>query len=226
MTEAAIEQELQAKGLNAPRVFPHEIDALISEDRYHQPEGTTLTICILVLKNGFTVTGESAAASAENFDVEIGKKIAFTNARNKIWALAGYHLKQRLHETTLAVFDNPLGAVNTVAVMCHEANRIWCQMNGDFSQPAWADAPGWQRASARDGVHFHLGNPEAGPEASHENWMRQKEADGWTFGDEKDPDKKTHPCMVPFDELPAHQQIKDRIFQALVHAVGIPAGKF
>jgi hypothetical protein len=100
--ETAIENEIQAKGLNAPRLTPAAIDAVIHSMCYWNSPGTTLTVCAITLTNGFIVTGESAAASAENFDVEIGKKIAFDNARNKIWALEGYLLKQRLYDAALA----------------------------------------------------------------------------------------------------------------------------
>ena len=96
MSEADIENEIQAKGLNAPRLTPADIDAAIAGEQYHVFEGTTLTVCCLTLRNGFTVTGESAAASPENFDREIGQKIARQNAREKIWALEGYRLKQQL----------------------------------------------------------------------------------------------------------------------------------
>lgn len=98
MNEQAIEQEIQDKGLNAPRLTPELIDAAIAVEQYHVFDGTTLTVCCLTLRNGFTVTGESAAASPENFDAEIGRKIARKNAREKIWALEGYLLKQRLSE--------------------------------------------------------------------------------------------------------------------------------
>lgn len=98
MSEAAIEQEIQAKGLDAPRLTPEAIDATIVREQYHVFDGTTLTVCCLTLKNGYTVTGESAAASPENFDREIGREIARQNAREKIWGLEGYLLKQRLHE--------------------------------------------------------------------------------------------------------------------------------
>ena len=94
--EQAIEAEIQAKGLNAPRLSPEKIDAVITGEDYHVFPGTTLTVCCLKLRNGFTVTGESAAASPENFDVELGKKIARSNARDKIWALEGYALRERL----------------------------------------------------------------------------------------------------------------------------------
>jgi hypothetical protein len=98
MSEKEVEAEIQEKGLNAPRLTPDAIDATIAGEQYHVFEGTTLTVCCLTLRNGFTVTGESAAASPSNFDEELGRKIARENARNKIWALEGYLLKQRLYE--------------------------------------------------------------------------------------------------------------------------------
>lgn len=94
--ESQIEAEIQAKNLNAPRLTPTLIDATIVGEDYYVFPNTTLTVCCLTLKNGFNVTGESAAASPENFDVEIGKKIARSNARDKIWALEGYLLKSKL----------------------------------------------------------------------------------------------------------------------------------
>lgn len=115
-----IEQEIQAKGLNAPRITPAYLQSNISGEYYftagngvqaafHSQDELTrltgahaqldqLTFCVLVLRNGFTVTGESACASPENFDAEIGRKIARQNAEQKIWPLMGYELKQRLHE--------------------------------------------------------------------------------------------------------------------------------
>jgi len=94
----SIEQELQDKGLNAPRLSPALIAATITSTYYHIVPGTTLTICVLTLTNGFHVTGESAAVSLENFDQEIGEKVARANAVEKVWPLEGYLLKQKLHE--------------------------------------------------------------------------------------------------------------------------------
>ena len=94
--EQAIEKEIQDKGLTAPRVTPQRIDEVIVGEEYYIFPGTQLTVCCLKLKNGFTVTGESACASPENFDVELGQKIAKENARSKIWPLEGYALKDRL----------------------------------------------------------------------------------------------------------------------------------
>lgn len=117
MNDQAIEQEIQAKGLTAPRVTPADIEANIAREHYFTaadgvigsrtgddarygcdplPPLNLLTFCVLVLRNGFTVTGESACASPENFNAEIGRKIARENAVQKIWPLMGYLLKQRL----------------------------------------------------------------------------------------------------------------------------------
>lgn len=114
--DTAIEQEIKAKGLTAPRVTPQDLNDNIESIHYftagqgvkgvrgtpdagfprlHEPLNL-LTFCVIILKNGFTVTGESACASPENFDAEIGRKIAFENAKQKIWPLMGYALKERL----------------------------------------------------------------------------------------------------------------------------------
>lgn len=94
--EAALEHEIQRKGLNAPRLTPDHIVKQIKNVDYYVFPGTTLTVCALTLQNGFIVTGESAAASPENFDAEIGRKIAYDNARSKIWAFEGYMLRSAL----------------------------------------------------------------------------------------------------------------------------------
>ena len=94
--EAAIEAEIQAKGKNAPRLTPAHIDAQIVSEAYHVFPGTSLTVCALTLRNGFNVVGESAAASPENFDAEIGRKVSRDNARSKIWAFEGYALRNKL----------------------------------------------------------------------------------------------------------------------------------
>lgn len=118
-TDEAIEQEIQAKGLTAPRVTPADIEANITRAFYFTAaqgaekaardngsyaagtpaEGQALgllTFCVLVLRNGFTVTGESACASPENFDAEVGRKIARQNAINKVWPLLGFRLRDKL----------------------------------------------------------------------------------------------------------------------------------
>lgn len=106
-----------------------------------------------------------------------------------------------------------------IARVAHEVNRAYCQAIGDDSQPAWADAPDWQRDSALSGVAFHLTNPDATPENSHEKWLEQKRADGWRYGPTKNPETKEHPCFVAYGELPAEQRAKDYLFRAVVHAL-------
>ena len=108
--------------------------------------------------------------------------------------------------------------LDDTARICHEVNRAYCEALGDTSQPAWEDAPEWQRSSARSGVYLHISG-DFGPEASHASWMQQKLAEGWQYGPVKDPEKKEHPCMVPFADLPREQQAKDYIFRGVVHAL-------
>jgi len=96
--EETIEKEIQEKNLNAPRLTPSLIDGKIKEESFHRLTDV-LTVCVLTLENGFTVTGESACASPENYNEEIGNKIAKDNAREKIWVLEGYLLKQKLYES-------------------------------------------------------------------------------------------------------------------------------
>jgi len=96
MNEKKIEQEIIDKGLTAPRLTPDAINATIKGTEYHV-FNSVLTVCCLTLKNGFTVTGESACASPENFDADLGQKIAFSNATDKIWMLEGYLLKEKLN---------------------------------------------------------------------------------------------------------------------------------
>lgn len=97
--ETEIEREIQSKGLTAPRLTGDQIDGVIVGEQFHVFEGSQLTVCCLTLKNSFTVTGESACVSPENFDPEIGKGIARANAREKIWALEGYLLRELLSKS-------------------------------------------------------------------------------------------------------------------------------
>lgn len=106
-----------------------------------------------------------------------------------------------------------------IAMMCHAINAAYCQSMGDDSQPTWDDAPDWQRNSAIAGVEMHLANPDATPEQSHESWYKQKEAEGWKYGDVKDVEKKEHPCFLPYEELPDEQKAKDYLFRTTVHLV-------
>ena len=94
-----------------------------------------------------------------------------------------------------------LDHMKLIARVAHEVNRSYCAAIGDDSQVAWKDAPQWQQESAVNGVLMHIENPNAGPEASHESWSAEKVENGWVYGTEKDPVARTHPCLVPFEEL-------------------------
>jgi hypothetical protein len=106
--------------------------------------------------------------------------------------------------------------IERIAKEAHEANRRYCIAIGDDSQPAWDDAPEWQRTSCIADVEFVLANPDAPASRNHDCWLAEKERTGWVYGPVKDPEKKQHPCMVPFEELPPHQQFKDTNFKATV----------
>lgn len=110
-------------------------------------------------------------------------------------------------------------STESIAKVCHEANRAYCQSIGDNSQLPWEDGPEWQRNSAIKGVEFCLANPDAPPSANHESWLKVKEAEGWRYGPIKDPEKKEHPCFVPYEQLPVEQQKKDALFKAIVAAL-------
>lgn len=106
-----------------------------------------------------------------------------------------------------------------IAFICHQANKAWCEVNGDLSQKSWRIAEQWQRDSAIAGVKFRFDNPDAKEDAQHNAWMADKIKDGWVYGEVKDAEKKTHPCLVPFGELPVFQQKKDALFCAIVDAL-------
>lgn len=105
--------------------------------------------------------------------------------------------------------------VEDIAQFAHECNRTYCQTLGDETQNDWDNAPEWQKDSALLGVRFHL-EGEHGAKASHELWAQQKRNDGWKYGKFKDAVNKEHPCLLPFEQLPAEQQVKDHIFRTVV----------
>jgi hypothetical protein len=106
-----------------------------------------------------------------------------------------------------------------IAEVCHEANKLWCEKHLDFSQKDWEEAEQWQRDSAIKGVEFRIENPNAGLDSQHNAWIVEKVSDGWVYGEVKDADKKTHPCLVKYKDLPQFQKEKDRIFCAIVDAM-------
>lgn len=115
-------------------------------------------------------------------------------------------------------------AVVTAAVVtaacaraAHEASRTYCIALDDLSQPSWEDAPEWQRSSAIKGVELALRG--ATPEESHISWLAEKTRTGWAYGPLKDAEAKTHPCMVPYADLPPAQRAKDALYLASVRAM-------
>ena len=94
--EQVIEKEIQDNGLNAPRLRPEDIDAAIVSETYMVLPSGKAMVCELILRNGFSVRGESACVSKANFNEEIGRKISYEDARNKVWMLEGYLLQERI----------------------------------------------------------------------------------------------------------------------------------
>lgn len=109
--------------------------------------------------------------------------------------------------------------VREIAMVCHQANKAFCETNEDFSQKNWDDAETGQRDSAIKGVRYRLDNPNSPESAQHDAWMSDKVGNGWVYGEVKDSTLKTHPCIVPFDQLPEFQQKKDKLFCAIVDAL-------
>lgn len=199
---------------NIPRVTQEKIQKLIdrTEFRFQVVPGTTTTLCLALLDGKFNLAiGKSACVDPRLYDPvkgqELAHKEAYTMAVNKLWELEGYLLYQSLITSDM----------EQIARVAHEVNKAYCDALGDHSQPHWEAAPPWQRESARMGVDLHLMG-DFGPEASHVSWMNQKLQEGWKYGPVKDPEKKEHPCLVPFSELSKEQQAKDYLFRGVVLA--------
>ena len=111
-------------------------------------------------------------------------------------------------------------SIREIARVAHEANRAYCRSLGDFSQVSWNTAPQWQCESTLHGVEEAIANFSLTAEENHESWLRCKLSDGWEYGPEKNVEKKTQPCCVPFNQLPFNQQIKDELFLAIVRVLG------
>jgi len=116
---------------------------------------------------------------------------------------------------------HPAHEIEKIARVCHEVNRAICEAAGDHSQKPWGAAEEWQRASAIKGVYFALFNPDAPASAQHDAWTADKIADGWVYGPVKDADAKTHHCLVPYEDLPFEQRVKDHTFRAVVAALAV-----
>lgn len=108
---------------------------------------------------------------------------------------------------------------NDIAKVAHEINRALCKAFGDNTQMSWDEAEQWQRDSALEGVRLHLADPNLLPSSSHDAWSKDKRNHGWKWGEVKDATAKTHPCLVPFYQLPQDQQAKDFLFAAVVRGL-------
>ena len=107
MSDQAIEQKIQAKGLTAPRIRPQDLEDKVISEAYHHFDGSRTTVCMLTLQNGFEVVGEASAVSQANFDETVGRKVARQKARDKLWALEGYLLKERLYQGAVVEAGSP-----------------------------------------------------------------------------------------------------------------------
>ena len=105
--------------------------------------------------------------------------------------------------------------IEFIAKKAHEVNFAYCRAIGDPAQH-WDEAPDALKESVRSGVKMHLDKPDTTPEESHKAWLDFKAKDGWKYGPQKDFDAKTHPCFLPYNELPVRQRAKDYIFKAVV----------
>ncbi len=103
-----------------------------------------------------------------------------------------------------------------IARVCHEVNKVYCEAMGDKSQKHWELAEDWQKESSINGINCFLKNKDCSPEDTHRDWCKQKIADGWSYGEIKDPDNKQHPCLVDYNSLPFEQQVKDQLWLAVV----------
>lgn len=171
----------------------------------------------MYLKDGTMVSTEDDFTLAEAAYLAHCGARDFKNLEGKPLMKWG-ELSEVLQMSWMAAVNAVRGVTTThVAKVCHEVNRAYCLSVGDTSQSPWNEAPDWQRDSCTNGVESMLKNNST-PEQSHENWLAFKAADGWVYGEIKDAEKKTHPCMRPYGELPEEQRKKDSLFHAVVNA--------
>ena len=111
--------------------------------------------------------------------------------------------------------------IEQIAEVAYGANKVYCETIGDFSFDRWVEAPDWQKETLVNGVQFHLDHPDAGQEDYHNSWLAEKLKAGWKYGEVKDPEKKEHPCCLPYDNLPDEQKVKDALFTGIVNALKV-----
>ena len=199
MKDQSCTGETVTSGLIESRIVDVEYETVVIA-------GQKLMYCGIRMDNGFVVVGKPATCiDPANWRDEIGMKISYDNAFSEIWRLEAYRKLSFNAER--------------IARLAHEVNRAYCQSLGDYSQPAWEDAPDWQKESAIKGVAFHQQNPDATPEDSHNSWLEQKLNEGWVHGDVKDPVARCHPCVTAYENLPESQRAKDYIFRAIIQTL-------
>jgi len=115
--------------------------------------------------------------------------------------------------------EKRLDKIEQIAKVCHEVNRAYIKAITGENVPSWEDAPSWQTGSIKVGVEQALNYPEISPEELHDNWVYFKLGTGWTYGEEKNIDKKTHPSLIPYKDLPETEKVKDHLFRAVVNAL-------
>lgn len=109
--------------------------------------------------------------------------------------------------------------IQIAARVAHEVNRAFCEGIGDSSHVAWEEAPTWQREASVANVRAVLSDPSRSAEVSHQEWFAEKTQKGWRWGSIKSGEDKTHPCLVPYSELPPEQRVKDALLNMAIRGV-------
>lgn len=190
-------------------VTPELLNGMIGNVSY-TVIGESTTICNIVLKNGFSVIGEEHCVDPANFNKKKGEEYAYEKAFNNLWPLAGFLMKQRMHESG--------NLADRIAKVCYEAYRAYCVGIGDYNHKSWEETEELHREAARQSANACL-QQDLTPEEQHNLWMRHKQTSGWKYGERLDVAAKTHPCIVPYSMLPEKQKIKDLLFGAVVNAM-------
>ena len=225
--EAQIEQLIQELDLNDIRLTPAMVDAAIDSYSFQVLPGTLVTLCTMKLKKGAIVTGESHVISPSNFKEKVGQEVSYKNAREKIWELEGYLLRQRVYDhlnggVTLhpsLETQEPGPSVLQIAKVCHAVNRAYSRCVDLRVTEVWDECTTEHKNSIVAGVNFRIAKPEVTGEEAHNSWMEQKLQEGWTYGKEKDSAMKRHPCLLPYLHLPLEQRLKDDLFSAVVKSM-------
>lgn len=209
MTDPKIEAIVSQQ--TAPRVTEASIKKRIASIAYHQIPETTLTLCVITMVNNFSVRGESACASPENFNKEVGEHYAYEDAFRKLWSLEAYLLKERMVSEDIMI---------TAARAAHEAIRaLQIANNEEGVALPWEKAARDIRDSCKVGVQRVIDNPDVTSEELHNSWIDTKVSQGYTYGPKRDDELKQHHCLVPYDQLSSYDKSKDLIFRNVVKAV-------